>query len=489
MKKNTFIFLFLATLSCINYSCNNKRKKSPNILLIIADDLGYADLGCTGLSEDVSTPNIDRLAKSGVRFTQAYATSPICSPSRISIMTGNYNQRFGTYYYGGDGLDDFTGRTLTEILRDNDYITGCVEKIHYGTTDKDITKKSFPLNHGFDYYFGHTSPRKHYFNHVQKLEDEFMELTGMSDKPWIGLNQQSLWENDKHVDTIAFTTELFSKKACDFIKNNIEKKFFLQLSFNAVHNYTHQLPEKYLRENNLDGYSDWNPASQDYRSWYEASRYPNNPEGREHYLGQLYYLDKGIGRVIDYLTKNNLTNNTLIIFVSDNGGSTPVYANNYPLKGSKDILSEGGIRVPMIISFPGKILTSKVNDNIVSIMDILPTICNFAAISPPANIDGHSLMPLLSGQNKSIYHDYLVWDTKNEMAVRLGKWKYHSVKENEHAKYEMVQLEKGDFLYNLEEDIGEKTNLIDSFPQISDSLKLIYKTWKWDIENNSGIKK
>ncbi len=471
--------LFLSAGLPLFTSCNqDENDNDPNIILIVADDLGYADMSCSGLAEDVQTPNLDKLSENGVRFTQVYASSPISSPSRGGLLTGCYQQRWGTFWYGGPGLHDTVFKTIPELLKHDHYATGYVGKVHYGSFDRDTTHRSFPLNHGFDYFFGHTSPRKHYMNHSQELEAKFQKVKKNHNKRGQSLRQGPLWENTDKVDTIAFSTELFGKKACEFIDKHQDEKFFLQLSFNAVHNFTHQLPEQYLKDHSLKGYRDWDPAVEDYYDWYQQGRYPNNPEGRDHYLGQLHFMDSEIGRVLSYLEELDLDENTIIVFVSDNGGSTPIYANNYPLRGSKYLLYEGGIRVPMIISWPSKYPKGVVSDNVVSAMDVLPTLCETTGVDVPENIDGIDLNPLLRGIDNTIQQDTLIWDTGIETAVRVGKWKLHIVRSDQNAKYEMVEVELGEHLYNLEEDISETTDLAEQNPEIFEQLKEIHRKWK-----------
>lgn len=462
-----------------------EKPATPNVVLIVVDDQGYADMSCTGLAEDVNTPNIDRLAQQGVRFTQAYATSPICSPSRGGLLTGCYQERWGTFWYGGPGLHDTSFQTIPELLKDQGYATGYIGKVHYGSHDYDTSHRSFPLNHGFDYYFGHTSARKHYLNHAQELEDQFQKEKKEFDRKGQSLRQQPMWENTGKVDTLAFSTEMFGNKACEFIEENRKDKFFLQLSFNAVHNFTHQLPEDYFKEHNLKGYHDWDPETEEYYEWYKKGRKPNNPEGREHYLGQLYYLDKEVGKVLDCLKNNGLDNNTIIVYISDNGGSTPIYANNYPLRGSKYLLYEGGIRVPMIMSYPDKFRKGLVYDNMISALDILPTVCSNTETDIPAYVDGIDITPLLSGENTSIHHDTLIWDTGHEYAVRAGKWKLFVCKNDANAIYEMVEVEMGEFLFDLENDPGETTNLAEKYPEVFEKLKKAHAAWKTNLKTKS----
>ena len=290
-----------------------------------------------------------------------------------------------------------------------------------------------------------------------------------------------MWENKKQIDVKGFSTELFTDKACDFIKKNQNKPFFLQLAFNAVHNFTYQLPKEYMEKHNLKGYHDWDPATEDYYDWYKKGRLPNNPEGRAQYLGQLAYLDESIGKVINYLKDNKLYDNTLILMISDNGGSTPIYANNSPLRGSKYTLYEGGIRVPMIISWPQKYQQKIVSDNIVSGLDILPTICKATGTEIPNNIDGLDLTDLLTGKNKDLSHEILYWDAGHQTAIRKGKWKLRTANDKWSQDYEMVELELGEYLYNLEEDISEQNNLAEKYPDKVAELKNLFNEWKQNL--------
>lgn len=493
MNVQNICSMALLTMSLIISSCSDNQDKkypdsnnTPNIILIVADDLGYADIGAVKLANDIFTPNIDRLVESGIRFAQAYDNSPICNQSRIGIITGSYPQRLGSFWYSAEGLHDPRFKTIPELLKQQEYQSGYVGKTHYGDHDGDSTHRSFPLNHGFDYYFGHTSARKHYMNHKKEIEDAFLKVKKENNRKGQTLRQGSLWENKERVDTIAYFTELVGEKSRQFIQNNKGKKFFLQIAFNAAHNFTHQLPQEYLDKYNLKGYHDWNPAAEEYYDWYAKGRFPNNEEGRAHYLGQVHYMDKEIGKLLDLLEEENLRENTLIFFISDNGGSTPIYANNTPLRGSKYLLYEGGIRVQMLVSYPEKYEKGKVYQNMVSAMDILPSICKEANIEIPEYIDGMDLTPLLQGKNDSLQHDALFWDTGHELAVRKGQWKLRKSFNDEEAKYEMVELELGEFLHNLNNDIGEKINLIKQESMILIDLENEYSIWKSQIEKGDN---
>lgn len=491
MKSNHISFLQIIAIivfSLIVVSCTTKNDKqneissSPNIILIVADDLGYADIGATNLANDAITPNIDRIANNGIRFAQTYDNSPICNQSRIGIITGCYPQRLGSFWYSADGLHDPKFRTIPELLKEQDYLSAYIGKTHYGKHDRDITNRSFPTNHGFDYYFGHTSARKHYMNHTQEIEEAFLKVKEENKRTGQSLRQGHLWENKEKVDTIAFFTQLVGDKSRTFIEENKEKKFFLQIAFNAAHNFTHQLPQEYLEKNNLQGYTDWDPAVEEYYDWYVQGRYPNNEEGRSHYLGQVHYMDNEIGKLLDLLEEQELIDNTIIYFISDNGGSTPIYADNTPLRGSKYLLYEGGIRVQMLVSYPAKYQKGKVYQNMVSAMDILPSICSEADVTIPEDIDGMDLTPLLRGEDHTLHHDVLVWDTGHELAVRKGPWKLRKSFDDKSAKYEMVELELGEFLHDLENDIGEKENLIDKEKAILSDLEQEYSSWRSNLD-------
>lgn len=448
----------------------------PNIILIVGDDQGYADLNYKGLVNDVSTPNLDKLAMNGITFTNAYVTAPICNASRAGLISGSYHQRFTGYWYGGKGLENEQFPTIAEMLKTKGYRTGYVGKFHYGKNSTPDSR-NFPLNHGFDSFYGSSGGRKHYLIHNEQAQNDFMALKKAFKTKGPSLEMGGMWVNDKKVDQEGFSTELFGQKARDFIQENQQSTFFLQLSFNAVHNFTHQLPESHLKHHKLKGYRDWDPATENYKDWYRGGRFPNNPEGREHYLGQLHFMDKEIGQVLDALVKHQLSDNTIVIYISDNGGSTPIYANNGELKGSKYTLYEGGIRIPFIVYGGERYLNSKTFDQVVSTMDLFPTILMAAGIKIPGHIDGIDLTPWLTSDKNVRKERVLIWDTGYEVAVRKGKWKYHIAYNDQHARIQMVQLQVGESLFNLDKDPGEKVNLITDHPEIANELKSIHQSW------------
>jgi len=491
---SSVIVLLVTSLQSTAYAVGNTSElQPPNILLIVGDDHGYADLGVANTSSDVKTPNLDILANKGIRFTQAYASAPICNASRVGLITGTYTQRFGGYWYDSDGLEQASEQTLAEVLKAQGYKTGYVGKFHYGGNHQPKSR-NFPTNHGFDSFYGFSGGRKHYLIHNKNAEKQFNKSRKTHKQKGESLKMGAVWLNESQVDQQGFSTELIGEHANKFINTNRDKPFFLQVSFNAIHNFTHQLPKSYLKTKGLKGYHDWNPANETFRDWYVGGRYPNNPEGRAYYLGQLHFLDVEIGKLLSNLKQQGLADNTLVIYIGDNGGSTPIYANNGELRGSKYTLYEGGIRVPLIIYGAKKYQQGKVLDNIVSAMDLYPTILASAGINLPKHLDGEDISPLLLKQSQSndkgeLKERNLFWDTGHEIAVRSGKWKYKAAFDDYYAEKQMVKLELGEFLYDLDNDPGETTNLAIQHPDVVVRLKSQFKAWSKANVNNSRISK
>ncbi len=483
--KILFSAFFLFCVCKVTTAGATSLPNDPNVIVIVTDDQGYADVGVAGFANDVKTPNIDRLAKQGTRFTNAYVTAPICNVSRLGLITGTYNQRQGAYWYGKKATISPKLTTIPEVLSKDGYKTGYIGKYHYGYYTPDV--RDFPLNHGFDSFYGYGgNGRQHFLIHDDKYDQierkKLKAYKKRGGKHGQALEYGAFWNGFERDNREGFSTEIYGKKAREFIKTNKESKFYLQLAFNAVHNFTHQLPKDYLKANGLKGYHDWDPDTEDYYTWYKNSRFPNNPEGRAHYLAQLEYMDTEIGKLLNTLDEQGLAENTVIILVSDNGGPTPIYANNGPLRGGKYLLYEGGIRVPMIVSWPGKFKANTVSNNIVSTMDIFPTLTTLSQTTTPKHVDGMDITKLLTGEDKTLEHQTLVWDTGHETAIRRGKWKLKTATDDQYARYEMVDIELGTFLYDLEKDPGETTDLSKENPDIVQELAERYRVWKKDIK-------
>ncbi|MFT5130185.1 MAG: arylsulfatase B [Rhodothermales bacterium] len=419
-----------------------------NIVMIVVDDLGYADW---------RTPQIDRLANSGTRYTQAYATVPICNASRIAIMTGCYQQRQGVSWYNGPGLHRADIPTLAEILKSQGYTTGYIGKYHHGASDRS-DKRGFPLNHGFDRFFGFAGGTKHYLHHSA----EFAAGKDM-------LHEGPMWGQRERRDVEGFSTQLFGDRARDFISEHRDSPFYLHLSFNAVHNFVHQLPPSYLADQGLKGFADL-ADGEDYWQWRKNIGYPAHPEGRAYYLGQLHFLDLEIGRLLDQIEALGIRERTAILLVSDNGGSLVTYADNSPLAGGKYTLFEGGTRVPMIVSCPGRIPEGAVSDLPVSTLDLLPTACALADAPIPTNLDGQSLLSPIGPRD-------LFWDTGHQRAIRRGGWKLLRTRKSPNPRLQITPTPTGTFLYNLRDDPGETRNLATAYPHRVAELSAALKAW------------
>jgi len=465
--------LFFALSVLLPWQLAFAEDRPPNVVLIVVDDLGYADLSCTGLADDVETPNIDRLAQEGLRFTEAYATALICNASRIAIMTGCYQQRQGTEWYAGKGLHRPDIPTIAEHLRGHGYATGYIGKFHHGSLDRP-GKRGFPLEHGFDTFFGFSGGTKHYLHHAAKYQEAGKDR----------MYQGPMWVEDQKQDIEGFTTELFGERARDFIQQHAEGPFYLHLSFNAVHNYTHQLPADYLEAHDIEPFADIAPG-EDLWAWRGKISYPEHPHGRDYYLGQLHFLDFEIGRLLDQLETSQLLEDTLILFVSDNGGSLVTYANNGPLKGGKYTLYEGGTRVPLIIRAPdnvGDASAGQTTDQIASTLDLFPTICSLTDTPPPAGLDGITLAPLIQ-KPASETADWdrpapLYWHTGSESAIRSGKWKLLQTRKAPYPKIQIEPTPTGTFLYDLSQDEGEAKDLAANHPEIVETLEQQLEAWK-----------
>lgn len=457
-------------------STASPKKTRPNIILIVSDDQGYADLSINGTLNDVSTPHLDKLATQGTRFTNAYATSPICNTSRCGIITGAYQQRFGMQWYGGPGISEWDQPTLAELLKQAGYTNGYVGKVHYGSPHGP-GERNFPLEHGFDEFFGSENARIHYLIHNQEAIDAFDAARAKNPAPSNSWGMGPFRDGTDEVDMEGMSTEIFGDRARDFISRHQKDPFFLYVSFNAVHNFTHQLPQDYLNEHNLDDYGDWDPSKEPYLDWYYRSRRPNNPNGRAHYLGQLYYLDQEVGRLVSHVDQLGLRENTLIIYIGDNGGSRPIYAENTPYRGSKFTLYEGGTRVPLIVSQPGTLPENRAADNVVSALDLLPTALSVAGEPIPAFADGINWMPILDGSDPDFQHETLYWKTVDEWSIRHGDWKLHTVHGPGAGPVEKVELEQGIFLRNLRADPSESINYAESHPEELLKLQSMHSSW------------
>jgi len=430
--------------------------KHPNVVLIMADDMGYSDLPKFGKSE-IPTPAIDRLAEEGTQFTDAYVTAPICVASRMGLMAGQYQQRFGIYgnVNGEDKNRLFLRQTLmSELFQQAGYRTCLVGKWHLSGNNRQQWMYSGPRTRGFD---------------------EFVGITGGDSPFWEGT---PVFRNGEQFPAPEYLTDLWGTEACKFIDRSKSEPFFLYLAFNAVHAPMHALPE-------------------------DRAKFPKvEDENRRTYDGMLLAMDRSIGRVLDALDQNGLTDNTIVIFLNDNGGggSDPKlyaghsrnYANNAPLRGHKFDVFEGGVRVPMIIRWPGRVAENGVYRKMVSSLDVFPTVVQAAGLAMPEGqpFDGASLLPFIEGENQSEPHQWLAWQNRarispktggplkptrlvHNSAIRMGKWKMVRLEERlGSAKRPPWQL------FDLSTDIGEQNNVAEQNRKVVRDLNRLFMSWR-----------
>ncbi len=451
----------------------------PNILIIQSDDHGSADMSHTEVDTGVKTPNLDRLARTGVRFTNGYATSPICTPSRLGLLLGAYQQRYGNWWYGGPGLPGPEVKTIAEVLRGAGYRTAMFGKYH---VNRDFRPglRNFPLNHGFDRFFGFNAAAAHYLRRGEELETDFLQRLQEHEPKRAGypaMFYQPYWDDTRQVAPEGFSTDLFANEAIEFINADSKKPFFVLLSFNAVHDDTSQLPEEYLREQGIEPLGDWDPAKEKLDEW--KARVYAGERKRAYMIGQVELMDRAIGRILSHLDTANLLEDTVVIYVSDNGGSLAIDCRNDPLRGGKFSMCEGGLRTPFLVSWPGVFPEGRTIDSVVSTMDLLPTSARLAGSPIPEHVDGIDLVPLLTGEDSTVGHETLVWDVgtgkQNMWAVRHGDWKLYFSTPSKIVNE--VDYGIGFRLTHLPEDVSETNNLIGTNPQKAAELGSIHRNW------------
>jgi len=426
---------------------------NPNIIYILADDLGYGDLGCYG-QERIKTPNIDRLADEGMRFTNHYAGSTVSAPSRCCLMTGKHSGK--ARIRGNKDVPLLSGdTTVAEIMKNSGYVTALFGKWGLG----ELATPGHPNDKGFSIFVGYL--------------DQTRAHNAYTD--WIWKNKDTLWLDNKveiipvghskgigsvAIEKNTHTQDIFTDETLEFIEENKDTSFFVYLCYTLPHAnneawYWNMIGMEVPDMMGYDTCSDWSMAQQAFAA-------------------SISYLDNDIGKIISKLKQLGIEKNTLVIFSSDNGphkegGNDPVISNSAgPLRGIKRDLYEGGIRVPMIAYWPGKIAGGSISDHISAFWDFLPTVCDILNVDNPGSIDGISFLPELSGE-KQKPHDYLYWEfyeQNGKQAVRLGKWK--AVRLNMDANPD-APVE----LYNLTLDIGERMNLAPEYPEIIEQIEQI----------------
>jgi len=424
----------------------------PNILLILADDLGYADLGVQGC-KDIPTPNIDSIAANGVRFTEAYVPAPHCVPSRMALMTGRYPQRGNSLTAGGMGAGTENGLAVTETtlanrLHEAGYTSIALGKWHLGEQEQ-----FHPQSRGFDEFYGFLAGMHSYVK--------------ADDKQW-----GPILDGRKPGKLDGYLTDALADRAVEFItrQQKTGAPWFTYLAFNAAHTPMNAREDKLQQ---FAGISD--------------------PQRRS-YAAIVSSLDDGVGRVLAAVRESGAEENTLVFFLSDNGGPLPGHAGyngsqNTPLRGSKLEVWEGGVRVPFFIQWKGRLPAGRVIDGMVSSMDIAATAVSVAGADLKAGnpLDGLDLMPLLDGRPEAKRHDVLCFDFMSQRAVRLGNLKWVSIparKQSKGAKDKpgaMELLQSGEGLFDLREDLGETHDLSKEQPERLKTLQDAYNRWSASV--------
>jgi len=435
MKHLTYFFLLLGMISC-----STNEEKPPNVIVIISDDQGYADVGFHG-SEEIFTPNIDRIANNGVIFSEGYVSYAVCSPSRAGLITGKYQNRFG---YTRNILlapkDSLMGlpiseQTLPDVLRKANYKTKAIGKWHLGAHESLV-----PERRGFDEFFGFLIGGHRYFPGdltINDLTEARRQMDGYVTR---------IYDNGKRIDTKKYLTEELSDNAVQFIEDNSDNPFFIYLSYNAPHTPLQATERDLERNKHIE------------------------VEKRRTYAAMVSSMDDGIGLILDKLEEKKITDNTIVIFFSDNGGVEWYnFSDNGVLRGIKGDFFEGGIRVPFTMQWPKKIKPGITYDKPIIALDVFATVASAASAEKyiKNDIDGVDLLPYLTGDKFGLPHEYLYWQNpdKDIDVVRDERYKYLRIKNDE-------------YIFDLKNDISEETNIINSSKPIYDRLKSQFKEWE-----------
>ncbi len=439
---------YLAVFGLLAASVSAARQ--PNILLIVSDDQGYMDLGSMG-SGDILTPRLDTLAAEGVRLTSYYAAFPVCTPSRVALLTGRYPQRNGTYdNFRNDRVNDgyryplyeyaisperILGADTREVLLSQVLSEAGYATAVFGKWDLGSLQRYLPLQRGFDDFYGFVNTGIDYWTH---------ERYGVPSM----YRRNAPTEQDKGL----YTTELFERETLRFIDEHKADPFFVYISYNAPHGAS-----------SLD---------RGIRGFVQApgkclDQYPS-PDGlaaerRHKFMAAVTCMDSSIGRVLDRIDEHGLRQDTIVIFVSDNGAGGG--GDSGPLRGRKGQMFEGGVRVPFLMRWPGKIAPGTVSDEFLTALEVFPMLVKAAGSSLPEDLelDGFDMLPILQGQAKS-ERESMFWERQGEYGARLGHWK-------------LVHSRRGGGLFDLSEDLAESNDLTKELPDVHERVRRAYRDW------------
>jgi arylsulfatase A-like enzyme len=434
MRRVLLVALAVGCLASTVCDAQPARQSRPNVVLIITDDMGWADLSSYGAT-DIRTPNLDRLASEGIRLTDFYANGTTCSPTRAGLISGRYQQRFGieaplaNVARAGDSGLPATGYSLPQLLKNHGYATGLVGKWHLGY----VPEKS-PRAHGFDYFFGLKSGYHDYYTHHD------------------GEGQPDLWENDRPIEIEGYTTDLVTQRAARFIDEHKDGPFFLDVSYTAPH-WPYQVPGK-------------PSAAPDYARHVMPTDVETST--RAEYVAMVEHLDKQIGELLAVIDRAGIAENTIVIFTNDNGGEW--LSNSAPFFGRKWTVYEGGIRVPAIVRWPGRIPAGRVSDQVGITMDLTASILAVTGAPVPAEarLEGVNLFPVWEGRAPE-FERTLFWRSGNgpakRTAVRRGDWKL--LVDGPHT-----------YLFNLRTDLSERNDLARVRQDIARELRPLITEWE-----------
>ncbi len=445
--KSLGLLIFFLLLIPLNAMAGEEGKDRPNVIIILTDDQGWDDVGFNG-GTDIPTPNLDALAAGGVVFSQGYVSHPYCSPSRAGLLTGRYQQQYGHECnpgYVGFETENPPGLPLTETLLPQlleEYSTGAIGKWHLGDDPK-----FWPTERGFQYWFGFSGGGRGYW----------------SDPNISGQKKLRRNEGESSEEEVSYLTDDFTEDALKFIQTNRNKPFFLYLAYNAPHA----------------------PIQATY-NYLERTNYLENG-ARAAYAAMVVAVDDGVGRILEALDKERIRENTLVIYLSDNGGADNLGASNRPYRGRKGMLFEGGIRIPFCMAWPEGIEARGNYMNPVSSLDIFPTIMAATGSAVPENLelDGVNLLPFLEYPDVKV-HPVLYWRYSGGQgwAVRKGRYKLVS------------QHLKALSLFDMEKDPYEHDNLANKLPKLREELNALYEHWNegnttplWDDPHIENVEK
>lgn len=416
----------------LSSSDSSSLSTKTNVIVIMADDLGYGDISCYG-NETIRTPVLDKMAKEGIKFTNYYSNGAVCTPTRAALMTGNYQQRAGLegVIYAQMGLRDQGGlseneTTIGELFRQNGYKTGIFGKWHLG-----YDVKYNPVNHGFDEFYGYVSGNVDYISHRD------------------GIGLYDWWHNADTVYEEGYVTDLITNRALEFMERNKNNPFLIYIPHEAPH-YPYQ--GRNDKADRLPG--------QDFQAQ------GSNTDKKGTYKEMIEIMDENIGRIFTKLQELRLNENTIVFFCSDNGATQA--GSNGVLNEFKTSLWEGGIRVPAIAWYPEKFRPGRVSEAVISSMDVVPTLLSLTGIKTDQNFDGEDFSDVLLN-NGELNERPLIWRYRNQWAVRKGDWKYLKIKDAE-------------YLFNLKTDVSETTDLKGEHPELFNSLKADLNKWEAEMK-------